>query len=174
MTITVSPGCAVTSFVQPEGGNAICVGNYVETMGLCQLTAINEQFGATCDSTGVNCVLNYAGGTSHTLMCNGQSQSYSSALGISFSGTCTCTLDTVAGASSAPAAAATTSAPAVASSSAATVASSSVPAQGAASAASSTQPATATVTVKSNAYQITKSSALLAAGLVSAMLVTMV
>lgn len=174
MTITVSPGCAVTSFVQPEGGNALCVGNYVETMGLCQLTAINEQFGATCDSTGVNCVLNYGGGTSHALTCNGQQQSYSSALGISFSGTCTCTVSAAA-ASSAPAAAAgTTSAPAAASSSAGAVASSSVPAQGAASAASSTQPAVATVTVKSNAYQISKSSALLAAGLVSAMLVTMV
>ncbi|CAO3695479.1 unnamed protein product [Umbelopsis ramanniana] len=174
MTITVSPGCSLTSFVQAEAGNAVCVGNYVETMGLCQMTAIDEQFGATCDSTGVDCVLNYAGGTSHALTCNGQSQSYS-ALGVSFSGTCTCTLSAAA-ASSAPAAAATTSAPAaaVASSSAAAVASSSVPAQGAAGAASSTQPAVATVTVHSDAYHITKSSALLAAGLVSAMLVTMV
>ncbi|KAH8548155.1 hypothetical protein BGW37DRAFT_507650 [Umbelopsis sp. PMI_123] len=156
MTITVSPGCAITAFVQPLAGNAVCTGNYVETMGVCQMTAIDESFGATCDSTGVNCVLSYSGGTSHALTCNGSSQSYTSALGVSFSGTCTCTLVAAV----------------VGSTSAAVAASSSVPAP-AGSAATSTQPAVATATVKSNAVQITKSAALFAVGIISAMIVTM-
>jgi hypothetical protein len=166
MTITASPGCAITSLIQPISGNAVCTGNYVEQVGLCQFTAINDQFAATCDATGTVCTLTYAGGTSHGLTCDGNTQSYTSAaLGIVFTGSCKCTLTGIA-------AGASSSAPAAAASSAPAAASSSLP-PAAGTPASATQPAVATVTVKSSGTTIGKSQGLLIIGFVFSMLVSM-
>ncbi|KAG2173884.1 hypothetical protein INT43_005304 [Umbelopsis isabellina] len=174
MPITASPGCALTSLVQPEGGNAQCIGNYIETVGACSFTALNQEFPAQCDSA-FNCMLTYPGGTSHSLICNGSTQTYtSSVLEMSFSGSCTCT---ISGAASAPVAAASSSPPAAASTSIVAVSASSAtgtPASSVPAAASSNAPASSSAAPAiSNANKISKTSALLFSAILVSMLVSM-
>ncbi|CAM0136499.1 hypothetical protein VKS41_009271 [Umbelopsis sp. WA50703] len=171
MTITVSPGCALTSLIQPVGGNANCIGNYVEVVGFCTFTALNEQFTATCDSASA-CVLTYPGGTTHSIICDGSTQGYTSAvLGLSFTGSCTCTLT---GAASVPVA---SSASVAASSSAPVAASSSVPAAASSAPAAASSGATAAsspaAALTSSANKLGKIPALLFSGIVMSMLVSM-
>ncbi|KAJ2956768.1 hypothetical protein NQZ79_g7426 [Umbelopsis isabellina] len=183
MTIVASPGCAITSLVQPTGGNAQCIGNYVETVGTCSFTALNSAFPAQCDSA-YNCVLTYPGGTTHSIICNGSTQTYtSSVLSMSFSGSCTCTISATTPSSSGVVASVpvgdTTSTPSVAAASTATVVvvtstavgapASSVPVAASSGALTSSSPAPAL----GSANKLGKTSALLFSAIIVSMLISM-
>ncbi|KAG2179738.1 hypothetical protein INT44_006586 [Umbelopsis vinacea] len=150
MTISVSPNYTLTAFDQPLAGNSTCMGNYMEFMGNCSMTALGESWGgANCESTGVDCALNFGGGISAAITCNGQQQTYNITTDVSFSVNGTCS----------------------AGSSNATISSMASSSMAASSSAASSVPF---AIAKSGALKITKSSVLLAAGLVSAMLVALV
>ncbi|KAI9283719.1 hypothetical protein BC943DRAFT_338864 [Umbelopsis sp. AD052] len=90
-TISVSPNCTLTVFDQPLAGNFTCIGNYMEFMGNCSITAMGESWGgANYDSTGVDCVLNFGGGISAAITCNGQQQAYNITTDVNFSGNYAC------------------------------------------------------------------------------------